>query len=103
MSTNTDDSRFVEPPEGFFKNPDCDLHYSDDLLTRPPETDGGLACIDIRSVDDNRYEVSLNAGINGNHSREDYDSLVVARGHVQLAVDLLAERSRPTENGGESE
>ncbi|MCU4744286.1 hypothetical protein [Natronoglomus mannanivorans] len=96
---SSDTDRFVDPPEGFHKNPDCDLHYSVDLLSRDPAKPSGHALIDVRLLDRGSYKVSLNAGIFGNYGPEDYDHIIVPRGYVQHAVDLLAERSR--EPGGE--
>ncbi|MCU4972943.1 hypothetical protein OB955_09325 [Halobacteria archaeon AArc-m2/3/4] len=97
---SSDTDRFVDPPEGFHKNPDCDLHYSVDLLSRASDDPGGHALIDVRLLESGSYEVSLNAGIFGNYGPEDYDHIIVPRGYIQHAVDLLAERSLESE--GES-
>jgi len=85
--------RLIQPPEGFFKNPKCDLHGETiDMVTRSPEEDGGLAVIDLFPRENGLYEVALNAGID-----PEYETLVVSRGRIQSAVELFAERSRDTE------
>lgn len=80
--------RPVCPPDGWSKNPDCDLHGLVDMISRPDP----VACIDVWSRDDGLFTVALNPGLYDNTTPEDYDHIVVSPGRVQRAVDLLAHR-----------
>ena len=79
--------RFVESPEGWHKNPDCDLHGAIDLITNSDTLDA----IDVRLLDDGRYSVALNAGLGPDPNS--FPEFTVEREYVQITVDYLARRA----------
>lgn len=84
----------IDVPEGFYRNPACDRHGADDLVSRPPTSEHGMAAIDIVDAEGPGFWIGLNGGLFDNTEPGDFPSLVVSEGHLQLAVELLAERSR---------
>ena len=82
--------RFVEAPDGWHKNPDCDLHGAVDMITAPAADDPAqdVHCIDVRLLQGHKlYSVALDAGIGSEGHRE----LTVRRCSVQTAVELFAD------------
>ena len=93
MTTNTntpDTTRFVDPPEGWSTTAD-DLSETPyvDIIGRT----GPTSFVDVMEPENGLYSVALNAGLYGNVAPDDYDWLKVSRGHVQYAVETLAERA----------